>query len=76
VLYTENFGATCGFSTCSHGISLSPDDKEVAVVDAAHKAVQFWTFTGSPKASRRRLWPPSRSTVWKAQREAARMTAP
>jgi hypothetical protein len=46
VLYTENFGGTCGFSTCSHGISLSPDDKEVAVVDVAHKAVQFWDVHG------------------------------
>ena len=42
VLWTENFGGTCAFSTCSHGISITPDSKEVAVIDAAHKAVQFW----------------------------------
>lgn len=42
VLYTENFGGTCAFSTCSHGISVTPDSKELAVIDAAHKVVQFW----------------------------------
>jgi hypothetical protein len=46
VLYTENFGGTCGFSTCSHGISLTPDSREAAVIDVAHKAVQFWDVHG------------------------------
>jgi hypothetical protein len=41
-LYTESFGGSCPFSTCSHGISLSPDSAQVAVIDSAHKAVQFW----------------------------------
>jgi hypothetical protein len=47
VLWTENFGGTCSFSTCSHGISITPDSKEVAVIDAAHKAVQFWNVEGA-----------------------------
>ena len=42
LLYTENFGGSCPFSTCSHGISLSPDSREAAVIDSAHKVVQFW----------------------------------
>jgi len=42
VLHTEDFGGSCSFSTCSHGISLSPDSREVAVIDSAHKVVQFW----------------------------------
>jgi hypothetical protein len=46
VLYTENFGGSCGFSTCSHGVSIAPDSRELAVVDAAHKAVQFWDVHG------------------------------
>jgi hypothetical protein len=47
ILYTENFGSsTCEFSTCSHGISLSPDSKEVAVVDAVKKVIQFWNVAG------------------------------
>jgi hypothetical protein len=46
-LWTENFGGTCSFTTCSHGISLTPDSKEVAVIDAAHKAVQFWNVEGA-----------------------------
>ena len=46
VLYTENFGGSCPFSTCSHGISLSPDSGEVAVIDSAHKVVQFWDVHG------------------------------
>jgi len=48
IQYTENFneGGSCGQSTCSHGISLSPDNKEVAVIDAVHNAVQFWNVEG------------------------------
>jgi DNA-binding beta-propeller fold protein YncE len=43
VLYTERFAACSGpFSTCSHGISLSPDNRRVAVIDTVHKAVQLW----------------------------------
>ena len=34
------------FSTCSHGISISPNSRELAVVDASHKAVQFWDVHG------------------------------
>jgi hypothetical protein len=47
VLWTENFGGTCSATTCSHGISITPDSKEVAVIDAAHKAVQFWNVEGA-----------------------------
>jgi hypothetical protein len=51
IQYTENFnvGGSCGQSTCSHGISLSPDNKEVAVIDAVHNAVQFWNVEGVEK---------------------------
>jgi len=46
VQFTVNFGGSCSFSTCSHGISLTPDSKEVAVIDAAHNAVQFYSVAG------------------------------
>ena len=47
VLYTESFARCTGpFSTCSHGISLSPDNKEVYVIDTVHKAVQVWDVHG------------------------------
>jgi DNA-binding beta-propeller fold protein YncE len=43
VLYTESFGTCTGpLTTCSHGISLSPDNKQVYVIDTVHKAVQVW----------------------------------
>jgi WD40 repeat protein len=49
VLYTVSFGeipAGFPFSTASHGISLSPDSKEVYVIDAVHKEVQVWDVHG------------------------------
>jgi WD40 repeat protein len=47
VLYTESFGACSGpFSTCSHGISLSPDNRQAYVIDSVHKAVQVWDVHG------------------------------
>src|SRR5947209_7525383 len=47
VLYTESFGRCSGpFTTCSHGISLSPDNREVYVIDTVHKAVQVWDVHG------------------------------
>jgi len=49
VLYTLSFGAIpvgFPFSTASHGISLSPDSKEVYVIDAVHKEVQAWDVHG------------------------------
>ena len=47
VLYTESFGACTGpFSTCSHGISLSPDNAQVYVIDTVHKQVQVWDVHG------------------------------
>jgi DNA-binding beta-propeller fold protein YncE len=47
VLYSESFGGCSGpFSTCSHGISLSPDNRELFVIDSVHKAVQVWDVHG------------------------------
>jgi DNA-binding beta-propeller fold protein YncE len=47
VLYTQSFASCEGpFSTCSHGISLSPDNKQVYVIDTVHKAVQVWDVHG------------------------------
>jgi DNA-binding beta-propeller fold protein YncE len=47
VLYTQSFANCEGpFSTCSHGISLSPDNKQVYVIDTVHKAVQVWDVHG------------------------------
>jgi WD40 repeat protein len=49
VLYTVSFGEIpfgFPFSTASHGISLSPDNKEVYVIDAVHKEVQAWNVHG------------------------------
>jgi hypothetical protein len=45
VLFTVSFGAVPSgfpFSAPSHGISLSPDGRELYVIDAVHKQVQFW----------------------------------
>lgn len=52
VLYTESFGLVPShfpFTTASHGISLTPDSREVAVLDAVHRAVQFWNVEGVDK---------------------------
>jgi hypothetical protein len=47
VLYTESFGTCTGsFTTCSHGISLSPDNRQLFVIDAIQKAVQVWDVHG------------------------------
>jgi DNA-binding beta-propeller fold protein YncE len=47
VLFTEKFASCNGpFSTCSHGISLSPENKLLAVIDTVHKAVQLWDVHG------------------------------
>jgi DNA-binding beta-propeller fold protein YncE len=47
VLYTKSFASCEGpFSTCSHGISLSPDNNQVYVIDTVHKAVQAWDVHG------------------------------
>jgi DNA-binding beta-propeller fold protein YncE len=45
VLYTESFGEVPqGFpaSAPSHGASLSPDEKQLYVIDGVHKEVQVW----------------------------------
>jgi sugar lactone lactonase YvrE len=53
VLYTESFGGCTGpFSTCSHGISLSPDNAQVYVIDTVHKQVQVWDVHGVAQGSR------------------------
>jgi DNA-binding beta-propeller fold protein YncE len=47
VLFTEKFASCEGpFSTCSHGVSLSPDNRELYVIDTVHKAVQAWDVHG------------------------------
>jgi DNA-binding beta-propeller fold protein YncE len=47
VLFTEKFASCSGpFSTCSHGISLSPDNRQLYVVDTVHKAIQAWDVHG------------------------------
>jgi hypothetical protein len=47
VLYTQSFGACSGpFTTCSHGISLSPDNSQAYVIDTVHTAVQVWDVHG------------------------------
>jgi hypothetical protein len=47
VLYTESFGLCSGpFTTCSHGVSLTPNNRQLYVIDAVHKAVQAWDVHG------------------------------
>jgi len=47
VLYTESFGPCTGpLTTCSHGISLSPDNRQLYVIDTVRKAVQIWDVHG------------------------------
>jgi WD40 repeat protein len=47
VLYTESFGSCSGpFSTCSHGVALSPDSRQAYVIDSVRKAVQVWDVHG------------------------------
>jgi len=45
VLFTVSFGEVpkgFAFTAPSHGASLSPDEKQLYVIDAVHKEVQFW----------------------------------
>jgi hypothetical protein len=45
VLFTTSFGPIpqgFPFTTASHGISLSPDEKQLYVIDAVHKEVQVY----------------------------------
>jgi hypothetical protein len=45
VLFTVSFGEVpqgFQFTGPSHGISLSPDEKQLYVIDAVHKEIQFW----------------------------------
>jgi hypothetical protein len=45
VLFSDSFaGIPSGFpfTTASHGISISPDEKQLYVLDAVNKAVQVW----------------------------------
>ena len=45
VLFTVSFGEVpqgFRFTGPSHGISLSPDEQQLYVIDAVHKEVQFW----------------------------------
>ncbi|HEV2981439.1 MAG TPA: hypothetical protein VGX51_08400 [Solirubrobacteraceae bacterium] len=50
VLYSESFGEIpTGFpyTTASHGIALSGDEKQLYVVDTVHKEVQVWNVAGA-----------------------------
>jgi hypothetical protein len=45
VLFTVSFGevpSSFPYTAPSHGISLSPDGRQLSVIDAVHKQVQFW----------------------------------
>ena len=45
VLFTVSLGEIpigFPFTTASHGIALSPDERQVYVIDAVNKVVQFW----------------------------------
>lgn len=49
VLFTVSFGPVPnGFPTSapSHGVSLSPDERQLYVIDAVHKAVQVYDVSG------------------------------
>ena len=48
VLFTTSFGEVPGgfpFTAPSHGISVSPDEKQVYVVDSVHKQLQIWDIS-------------------------------
>jgi DNA-binding beta-propeller fold protein YncE len=50
VLYSESFGQIPNgfpYTTGSHGIALSPDEKQLYVVDSVHKEVQVWNVAGA-----------------------------
>jgi DNA-binding beta-propeller fold protein YncE len=54
VLYTarvEGFGAKTDFTTPSHGISLSPDEREVYVIDTANAYVHVFDVSGVPASA-------------------------
>jgi hypothetical protein len=49
VLFTVSFGPVpsgFSFSAPSHGISLSPDEKQLYVIDSVHKEVQAYDVSG------------------------------
>jgi hypothetical protein len=48
ILFTVSFGEVPNgfrFTAPSHGISISPDEKQAYVIDAVHKAVQFYDIS-------------------------------
>jgi DNA-binding beta-propeller fold protein YncE len=54
VLYTvrvESFGAKSRFTTPSHGISLSPDEREVYVIDTANAYVHVFDVSRLPASA-------------------------
>ena len=54
VLVSANFAAKCPTNMnqpCSHGISLSPDDKEIYLVDKYNNYVHVFDVTGLPNSS-------------------------
>jgi DNA-binding beta-propeller fold protein YncE len=49
VLFTVSFAAYpkgFPFTTASHGVSLSPDESQLWVLDAVHKELQVWNVAG------------------------------
>lgn len=54
VIYTVPFAGSCSWSASnapSHGISLSPDEKRVYVMDAAIDSVEVYDVSGLPSAA-------------------------
>jgi hypothetical protein len=50
VLFTVSFGEVpkgFSFTAPSHGASLSPDERQLYVIDAVHKQIQFWDVSGA-----------------------------
>ncbi len=77
VLYTVDFGTypkDFHISTASHGISLSPDEKQVWVIDAVSNVVRAFDVSGLRRSARGRS-PRCPSTRSPVTRRAAATTA-
>jgi DNA-binding beta-propeller fold protein YncE len=58
VLYTakvNGFSSSSAFTTPSHGISLSPDEKEVYVIDTANSYVHVFDVSGLPSSAPKQI---------------------
>ena len=59
VLFTISFGTVPDgfpFSAPSHGVSLSPDEKQLYVIDSVNKEVHVYDVSGVSRPWRRRSW--------------------